>query len=70
MEIPEMKTKKSGKIGGFKDNSISIGDNRFTQSRAGYFSLAVNVLRNTPKIQHITKRDIVRITVSHSDEKI
>ena len=63
-------TKKSGKIGGFKDNSICIGDDRFTQYRAAYFSLAVNVLRNTPKIQRITKGEISQIRVSQSAEKI
>ena len=33
-------------------------------------SLAVNVLRNTPKIEHITKGDIFQVSVSHSDEKV
>ena len=48
-------TKKTKKIFCFKDNCISIKDDKFSQYRRGYFSLAVNVLGNTPKISHITK---------------
>ena len=44
-----MEQKKSEKIVGLKDNYISIVDNKFTQSRTGYFPLALYVLRNTPK---------------------
>ena len=65
-----MKEKKSAKIVGFKDNCIWIGDHNCTQSRTRYLSLAVNVLRNTPKIEHITKGDIFQVSVSHSDEKV
>ena len=28
----------------------------------GYFSSVVNVLKTTPKISHITKRDVLEIT--------
>ena len=42
--------KESIKVFGFKDNFILIGVEKFWQSRAGYLSLAVNVLRDTPKI--------------------
>ena len=35
-----------------------MGDDKFSQSWTGYLALAVNVLRNTPKIQHITKGDV------------
>ena len=45
-------------------------DEKLTESRTGYLSLAVNVLRNTPNIQHDTKGDISKIKVSQSDEKI
>ena len=62
--------KKIEKVVGFKDNCIWIGHDKFTQSRIGYLSLAVNVLRNTPKIEHITKGDIFKIKVSQSDERI
>ena len=50
--------KRMKKAFGFKDNCNWIGDDKFWQSRTGYLSLAVNVLRNTPKIQHITKGDV------------
>ena len=49
--------KKWEKIVGFKDNYISIGEKKFTQSRTGYLSLAVNVLRNTLRF-HISLREI------------
>ena len=35
--------KKSEKVFGFNDNCIWIDDNKFSQSRKGYLSLAVNV---------------------------
>ena len=35
-----------------------MGDDKFSQSWTGYLALAVNVLPNTPKIQHITKGDV------------
>ena len=44
------RTKESLKVFDFKDNSILIGDVKISLSRTGYLSLAVNVLRNTPKI--------------------
>ena len=43
-------TRKSEQIFSFKDNSIWIGGNKFSQYRKRYLSLAVNVLRNMPKI--------------------
>ena len=42
----------------FKDNCIWIGAGKFSQSGTGYLSLAVNVLGNSHKIQHITEGDI------------
>ena len=63
-------TKKSEKTVRFKDNCIWMGDDIFTQSWTGYLSLAVNVLRNTPKNLDITKGDIFKMRVSHGDEKI
>ena len=43
-------TKQSEKLFGFKDNCIWVGEGKFSQSRTGYLSLAVNVLRNNSKI--------------------
>ena len=63
-------TKKTQKVFRFKDNCISIWDNKFSQYQTGYFSLAVNVLGNTPKISHITEGDVFQIRFSLSDEKI
>ena len=42
--------KKIKKFVGFIDKIISIGDDIFTQSRTEYLSLAVDLLRKTPKI--------------------
>ena len=42
--------KKWVKVFGFKENCTWIGDYKSSQSRTGYLSLAVNELRNTPKI--------------------
>ena len=58
------------KIFCFKDNCICIGDDKFSQCRKDYLSLQVNVLRNTSKIEYITKEDISQIRFSQSDEKI
>ena len=63
-------TKESAILVGLKDNCISIKDFKFSEPGTGYLSLAVNVLRNTPKIQHITKGDIFQIRFSQSNEKI
>ena len=63
-------TKNSERAFGFKDTCIGIGDKKFLEPRKRYFSFAVNVLRNTPKILHITKRYIFQIKLSQSDEKI
>ena len=60
-------TKKSEQSFCFKDNCIWIRDDKFTQSRREYLSLAVNVLRNTPKIYHRTKGHILEIKVSQND---
>ena len=62
--------KESANVFGFNDDSIWIGDNKFSQSRIGCLSLAVNVFPNTPKIQHVTKGGIFQIRFSQSDEKI
>ena len=63
-------TKESAIFVVFKYNCISIGDDKFSQPGTGFSSLAVNVLRNTPKIQHIIKGDILKIRFSQSNEKI
>ena len=63
-------TKNTKKVFRYKDNCIPIWDNKFSQYQTGYFSLAVNVLGNTPKISHITEGDVFQIRFSLSDEKI
>ena len=62
--------KKFEKVFGFRDHCNWFGDDNFSKSRKGYLSLAVNVLRNTPKIFHITKGDIFQVSFCQSDEKI
>ena len=49
MQIPQMEQKKPENIFSFKDNYIWIGDEKYSKSRTPYLSLAVNVLRNSPK---------------------
>ena len=44
------KKKNLQKVFGFKDNWNWVGDNKFSKSLKEYLSLAVNVLRNIPKI--------------------
>ena len=48
--MQKKKKKKREKAFPFKDNSIWIGDDKFSQCQTGYLSLAVNMLGNTPKI--------------------
>ena len=55
---------------GLSDNWICVGDNKFSQSRKGYLSLGVNVLRNIPNIYHITKGDIFTVMFYHNDGKL
>ena len=63
-------TKRFFKVFSFKDNCFLIGDNKFSQSRKGYLSLAVNVLRNIRMVQHIIKGDIFTARFYQSDGKI
>ena len=63
-------TRDSEKGFAFKYNCIWILDDKFSKSRTGYLSLAVNALLNATKISRITKGDIFQISFSHSDEKI
>ena len=49
--------------------SIWSGGGKFSQSQTGYWSSAVNVLTNTPKISHTDKGDIFEIISLQKDEK-
>ena len=53
----------------FLDNCILTSNKKFWKSQTEYLSLAVYVLRNTTKIPHINKGDILQISSSESDEK-
>ena len=48
-------TKQWEKVFGLKDNCIWIENDKFSQSRTGYLSVEVNMLRNTATIYHGTK---------------
>ena len=50
VQFPEMEEKNFLKKFAFKDICIWIRDDKFSQSGTGYLPLAVNVLRNNPKI--------------------
>ena len=42
--------------------------NKLSLLKREYLSTAVNVLRNSPKILHITKRDFFQLNCLHSDQ--
>ena len=54
----------------FLDICIWIGCGKLSLSRRKYLLLAVNVLMNSPKLSHITKRDILQLKIPQSVEKI
>ena len=71
MYSPEMQQKKKIKKSfGFSDYCIWIGCFQFCLLWPEYLSSAVNVLRNSPGISDITKRDVFQLNFSQSDETI
>ena len=58
------------KICCFWDKCIWIGSLRFSLLRREYLSSTVNVLINSLKILHVTKRDLFQLNYLHSDEWI
>ena len=64
----DKKKKKKKKIS-FQGHWIWSGGGKFSQSQTGYWSSAVNVLTNTPKISHTDKGDIFEIISLQKDEK-
>ena len=54
----------------FLDNSIWIGSIKLSQLGGEYLSPAVNVLRNSPKILPINKRDFFQLNFFHIDQNI
>ena len=54
----------------FSDNCLWIGRSKFQQSRTGCLSSAVNVLKNTSRISHITKGNVFHISFPQSVERI
>ena len=67
-KLTKKKKKKKKKIS-FKGHCIWSGGGKLTQSQKGYWSSAVNVLTNTPKISHTDKGDIFEIISLQKDEK-
>ena len=45
----------------FSDNIILIGIVKLSLLRTGYISSAFNVLRSSPKILHVNKRDFFQL---------
>ena len=62
--------KNSGKFFCSWDNCIWIGIVKFSLWRTRYFSLAANVLRSSPKIWHVNKRDFFQLNFLASDQWI
>ena len=54
----------------FWDNGITIGCVKFCLLRREFLWWAVNVLRNSLRNLHITKRDFFQLNCLHSDQKI
>ena len=52
----------------FRDNSIWIGFFRFSLLSREYLWPAFSILTNSPKILHITKRDIFHVNCLHSHQ--
>ena len=52
----------------FRDDYISIGCVKLSLLRREYFWAAVNMLKNSPKILPITKRDFFELNCLHSDQ--
>ena len=63
------KNKKKTDNSFFWDKTIWIGHVKLSLLRREYWSSAVNVLRNSLKIFHITKRDFFQLSCLHSDHK-
>ena len=64
----ENSKRKSGNNFYFWDNSIWRCCYKLSLLRTEYFSSAVNVLTNSPKILHITKRNFFQLNCLHSDQ--
>ena len=62
--------KNSEKVFCFWDYSIWIGIVKLSLLRTRYFSSAVNVLTNSPKIWQVNMKDIFQLTWSGSDQWI
>ena len=56
-----MNIKNREKIFCFWDNCISPGIVKLTLLRTGYLSLAANMLANSPKIWHVSKRYLFKL---------
>ena len=63
-----MRKKGLQKVFPFRENCISIGCVKLSLLRSQYFWSAVNVLKNSPEILPIIKRDFFDINSLHSDQ--
>ena len=54
----------------FWDNWIGTGILKFSLLRTGYFSSVANMLRSSPKIWHVNKRDFLQLNFLASDRWI
>ena len=66
--IYKMPNKSWEKVFRFRDNCISIGSVKLSLLRGEYFLWAVNVLKNSPEILPITKRNFFELNVLQRDQ--
>ena len=67
MWIHEIEQKVQKKFFCFLDNYIWIGSGKFSKFGREYLSWTAIVLRNPPKISHISKTDIFQTSFAKSD---
>ena len=65
-----MQKKNEGNIFFLSDNIVWIGCVQLSPLRREYLSSAVNVLTNSLKISHMTKRDFFKLNYLRSDQYI
>ena len=68
--ISKMPKKSWHKIFYFRDKCISIGYIKLSLLRREYFWSVVNVVKNSPEILPVIKRDFFQLNCVHSDQQI
>ena len=66
--MSKIQKKNWKKVFSFRDNCIWVGWVKLSLLRREYFWPAVNVLKNSPEILPITKREFFEVNCLHSDQ--